>query len=68
MEVVRSIKIAAVKMLKSLKTVICRRYENYEKIVMWTKMSTMCTQIINFVDILTKNNQEELTKILALFI
>ena len=52
--VVKSIKTAVARMLKSLKIVDYRKYKKRKNIVMWTKMSTMCTQIKNFVDNLTK--------------
>ncbi len=48
--VVKSTKTAVVKMLKPLKIVNYRKYKKHKNIVVWTKMSTMCTQIKNFVD------------------
>ena len=50
MAVVKSIKIAVVRMLKPLKIVNYREYKKRKNIAMWTKMSTMCTQIKKFVD------------------
>ena len=49
-EVVRNTKTAVVRMLKSLKTVAYRKYKKYKNRAMWTKLSTMCTQMKNFVD------------------
>ena len=37
-------------MLKPLKIVNYRKYKKHKNIVVWTKMSTKCTQIKNFVD------------------
>ena len=46
----RSIKTVVAKILKPLKIVNCRKYKKRKNIAMWTKMSTMCTQIKKFVD------------------
>ena len=46
----KSIKIVVARMLKPLKIVNYRKYKKHKNIVVWTKISTMCTQIKNFVD------------------
>ena len=50
MAVGKNTKIAVVRMLKPLKTVAYRKYKKYKNRAMWTKLSTMCTQMKNFVD------------------
>ena len=50
MAVGKNTKTAVVRMLKPLKTVAYRKYKKYKNRAMWTKLSTMCTQMKNFVD------------------